>query len=483
MATITASKSSRPIGAIKNKRTFKLLLRASSVSMLGSHVSTIAYPLLVLRLTGSPLTAGCVAFAATAPSILAYLPAGALVDRWNPRKAMLVSELGRGTAIATVAVTLALGKPAVVLLIAVAVAEGVLEVVSGLAERCYLGSLVAGDEVESALVRSEARTHMVLVAGRPLGGLLFEIGPVFPFLADVLTFIYSAFTLVIIKNDGQSTDQTARPRVSTSQSSLMNDIRQAFLWIYNDKFLRMTIILFSTGTLIFQALIIIFISDAHDRNLSALAIGVVLAASGVGGAFGSATAPRLLRKTSYSWIRIQAWVWMAGFLLLILATGKNCIFTAMIMAALGFTGALGNISLDTHLMQKADRQMLARVTSVNRLVALAACALGPVLGGVVVQELGVRRAIWCLFISSLLLPTLSALTPLAPSSGRIHRGRTRRTSAGILLLARALQDTSLISTEAGKHDYQPDALAAEAVGCPVPSDACFTPALGIEPQL
>ena len=49
--------------------------------MLGSHVTTIAYPLLVLRLTGSPFTAGCVAFAATAPGILVHIPAGALADR------------------------------------------------------------------------------------------------------------------------------------------------------------------------------------------------------------------------------------------------------------------------------------------------------------------------------------------------------------------------------------------------------------------
>lgn len=70
--------------------------------MLGSHVTTIAYPLLVLRLTGSPFEAGWVAFAATAPSILVHMPARALVDRWDPRQAMLMSEIDRGIAIAAV---------------------------------------------------------------------------------------------------------------------------------------------------------------------------------------------------------------------------------------------------------------------------------------------------------------------------------------------------------------------------------------------
>ena len=121
MATITVSKSSGATGSIRENLAFRRLLRASSVSMLGSHVTTIAYPLLVLRLTGSPFTAGCVAFAATAPSVLAYIPAGAIVDRSNPRRLMLLSEFGRGLAIATVALTLAFGKPILQLLIVVAV--------------------------------------------------------------------------------------------------------------------------------------------------------------------------------------------------------------------------------------------------------------------------------------------------------------------------------------------------------------------------
>ena len=144
--TATASESVRTVGSIRGNLTFRRLLGASSVSMLGSHVSTIAYPLLVLRLTGSPFTTGCAVFAATAPSMLAYIPAGALVDRWSrrwsPRWVMLLSEVGRGVAIGAVVATLAFGKPMVWLLMAVAVIEGVFEVFSVLSERSCVGSIV-----------------------------------------------------------------------------------------------------------------------------------------------------------------------------------------------------------------------------------------------------------------------------------------------------------------------------------------------------
>src|ERR1700744_1068300 len=90
-------------GSIRGNPIFRRLSAASSISALGSHITTIAYPLLVLRLTGSPFTTGCAVFAATAPGILAYIPAGALVDRWNPVRVMLLSEIGRGVAIGSVA--------------------------------------------------------------------------------------------------------------------------------------------------------------------------------------------------------------------------------------------------------------------------------------------------------------------------------------------------------------------------------------------
>jgi len=414
MATITAANDVGTMGSIRGNPTFRRLLGASSISMLGSHVTTIAYPLLVLKLTGSPFTAGCVAFAA-APSVVAYIPAGALVDRSNPRRLMLISELCRGVAIATVAATLALGERIVWLLMAVAAIEGVLEVFSGLAERRYIDCLVERGDAPSALVSMEARTHVVVVMGRPLGGLLFGIAPILPFLADAASFAYSVFTLKKIGDNKSDCEAIQPSRRLAPDDSLINEIRQGLGWIRDDKFARMAIISFSVGTLFFQALIMVFLGDAHTRHLSAYAIGMILAASGVGGALGSASASWLLKKISYPWIQIQTAIWVAGFALLALPGGRQFFCVEIVMAVLGFTGAVGNLALDTHVAKRVDKKMVARVTSVSRLASYSACAIGPVLGGVLVQECGVPHAMTGLCFSSPILLLLAALTPRASS--------------------------------------------------------------------
>jgi len=79
------------------------------------------------------------------------------------------------------------------------------------------------------------------------------------------------------------------------------------------------------------------------------------------------------------------------------------------MAILGLTGALGNIELNVYLMQNVRQGMLARVTSVNRLAVLSACAVGPALGGILVQELRVQNALIVLAVMTIPLVVLSLI--------------------------------------------------------------------------
>jgi hypothetical protein len=60
---------------LRANRDFQLLWAGQAVSVLGSRVSQIAYPLLVLAMTGSPATAGVVGFIGTLPYILFQQPA------------------------------------------------------------------------------------------------------------------------------------------------------------------------------------------------------------------------------------------------------------------------------------------------------------------------------------------------------------------------------------------------------------------------
>lgn len=96
-AWVTGQSRARRVLPLRSQA-FRILMVGSSISMLGTRISTLAFPMLVLKVKGSPFIAGVVAFAAIAPGVLLYMPAGAIVDRRDPRHVMLASEIPRGAA-------------------------------------------------------------------------------------------------------------------------------------------------------------------------------------------------------------------------------------------------------------------------------------------------------------------------------------------------------------------------------------------------
>lgn len=410
------------------RQAFRLLMIGSSVSMLGSELTALAYPLLALRLTGSPFTAGWVAFAALAPSLVFYWPVGVVVERLDPLRTMRFSEIGRALAIGTVAVTLFVGRLGIFLLIVIAIVEEILAVVTTLTEQRYIRALTDPDHVKSTLVSTESRTHAVSLAGRPLGGFMFGLNAISPFLFDALSFIFSAITLFCVKRK-----DIAEARRSWEPRHFGRDFSAGINWVLRDKYLRWTMILDCGTTIVSQALFIVFLAAAHSQGLSSLKIGVVLAASGVGGLLGSLTAAAalfeeparrslffkaLIRRslffkvpTKRSLLQFQMLWWVLALGSLTVLGARTAGWVALTITVLAYTGALGNIEFSTYLMWHVPEWILARVTSTENLISVGACAIGPVLGGLLAGELGIGHAVSCLFVGTVVLAGLSLRVP------------------------------------------------------------------------
>ncbi len=407
-----------PAASPAQSRHLQWLLAGSSVSMLGSRVTAIAYPMLVLWLTGSPIAAGWAAFAATVPTVLLHIPAGALVDRWEPWRTMLRSEIGRGLAIGAMVALLVLGRLDFPLLITLAVVEESLEVFSALAERRFIHSLVEPGQEPSALARTEAREHTVVLVGRPLGGFLFGFARILPFLTDALSFAVSVGVLVGIRS-GRQPDRT----VQVPGRHLTHEIRQGMHCLLRSPYARVAVPVAASTTLVAQALIMIFLSEAHARQLPSVVVGMVLAASGAGGALGSVAVQRLRLRRGRSRLQIQLWIWVLAFTLLLLCGYLSFLWMAAIMATIGITGAMSNIERNTYLVQEFPDTLLARVMSIDRLISFSAFAIGPALGGTLVQWCGARGAVGWLLAITVCLAAISSLAPamrMQPSS--VHNG-------------------------------------------------------------
>jgi MFS family permease len=120
--------------SLRHNREFLALWSGQAASSLGTSISTLAYPLLVLSATGSPGQAGLVASALALTTFLVRLPAGVVADRIDRRRLMLVCDAGRIVAVGSIAAAAWFGAVTLAHVLAVAVVEGTLGALFGPAE-------------------------------------------------------------------------------------------------------------------------------------------------------------------------------------------------------------------------------------------------------------------------------------------------------------------------------------------------------------
>jgi len=403
---------------LSSSQAFRVLMVGSSISMFGSRISTVAFPMLVLHLNNSAFTTGLVAFAVIAPSILFYMPAGALVDRWNPRRVMFVSEILRGLIIFSVVVMIAIfgQRVSIGFLIPAMVSEEILEIFFTLADRRYLSGLMERDNMASRQAYVEVRAHAVILAGRPLGPFLFVITPLLPFAADAVSFLASIASLVAVRRR----DEPVRKLQRVRPKQLVGDIGQGYGWLRKDRHALRTVFLMAATSLVAQALILMFLSEAHSRRLSTLGIGIVLAASGAGGAVGSLFSRFLPDKIRPFWFPIQMLAWAVALAVLTMAGGLTVDASAVAMLILGLTGAIGNIEFGTYLVSNVADDMIAKVTGIGQMLAIGACALGPVVGGFAIQRYGAQGAVEFLLAIVVALVFLSVTPEIIKKMANIY---------------------------------------------------------------
>jgi predicted MFS family arabinose efflux permease len=368
-----------PIPLWRN-RDFLLLWTGQVVSTIGTRVSGLAYPLIVLAITGSAAQAGLVAAAQTVPFVIWFLPAGALVDRWPRKRIMLAADAGRAVALASVAVAVLAGRLMVGYLIAVAFAEGTLYVFFLLAETAALPYVVPRPQLPAAVAQNQARDQGAVLIGQPLGGFLFGLGHAVPFAVDAVSYLAGvAMTAPIRRN--------LEEELAPERRRLVAEISEGVRWLWGQHLLRALVAIAAVGNLAFSALGLTIIVRARDLGASPASIGVLLGLFGAGAIAGALAAPQVQRLVPPNVILLGAlWWWVVQMVALALAP------TVFLLGAVYTVGALmGPVFQTTSAAYRyalTPDRLQGRVYGVSRMIGWCTIPLGAVLGGISLQTLG-----------------------------------------------------------------------------------------------
>src|SRR5262249_17292948 len=179
---------------------FWLFFVGQTVSNLGTSFTLFALPLLVYKLTGSPLNLAVTTAAEMLPYLLFGLLIGAWVDRVNRKRMMILTDFTRALVVASIPVTWFLGIRSVELVYAVGFLGATLGIFFNSGEFAAIPSLVNQDDLVTANGRVQASYSAAQVAGPLLAGALVALLPIPAFmLVDAGSFFVSAATLSLIR--------------------------------------------------------------------------------------------------------------------------------------------------------------------------------------------------------------------------------------------------------------------------------------------
>jgi MFS family permease len=378
-----------------------LLWSGQAVSATGGMMTELALPLLVLALTHSPAQAGLVATAYAIPYLLFALPAGALADRWNRKKVMILCDLGRAIAFASIPVAIALGHLSLALIYVVAVVGGTLFVFFNVCEAAALPRVVPREQLHAATAQNQMIEPVSSLLGPPIAGLLFQIGRGIPFLVDGVSYGLSVVSLSFIRTRFQG-------ERGTSGEALTTEIRQGLAWLLGHKLIRFLALLTGGNNLALSGGFLTAIVLAQHLHASAFVIGLIFTVGAVGGFLGALASVPIQERLTFGQAMVAV-SWVAAAVFPLMAVAPNVIALGVVMGALFFLTPVYNVVQFTYRAAIIPDELQGRVNSVFRLVAFGGQPIGTALAGLLLQKAGTVPTV---LVLGALLAFLAVVTSL-----------------------------------------------------------------------
>lgn len=400
-------------GTLRADPDFRRYFAARLFSETGTVVTLIALPVLVYRISGSaPLTA-LVSMLEAAPYLLFGLFAGALSDRLDRRRVMVVADVADALLMGSVPVAHWLGILTVPHLMVVAFGVPAIAVFFDGANFGALPMLVGTGRIAKAnAVIWSAATAAETVLPSLVGLSLAVVHPSTLLGVDALSFAASA---AMIRSIARPFQDPARERVRPSVASVAADIKIGLQFLVRHAGVRTMTIVGALQCIVgggFVALMVVWFDRELDIGTQGWRFGLVWSSWSIGALAASMALPRVLDRTTPARITLGALPISA---VLGIATSFATSWPLAAIGLLAWSGAYTLVVVNSisYRQQVTPEHLLGRVNTAGRMLAWGlGWTVGAAAAGALASAVGVRTTLHALTCVGLVAVAVAWTSPL-----------------------------------------------------------------------
>jgi MFS family permease len=362
-------------------RNYRLFFFGQGVSLVGTWLTRFATVWLVYDLTHSGALLGIVAFCSQAPSSLCAPLAGALVDRWDRHRVIVIMQVAAMLQSLALAVLAFTGAMAVWHLMVLGAVQGVINAFEMPARQSFVRQMIADPaDLPNAIALNSSMVNAGRLVGPAIAAALVALfGVAWCFLIDAISYvavIVSLFAMTV-----------AKAKIVKRETRIWQDMKDGWHYVLEAPLVRAVLLLLAVTSVLggaYTTLLPMVATTTLGGGPDTL--GVLMGAAGLGALAGALYLASRTTVVGLGLVIARSTIAL-GVALMAMRFAPNAWVAAPLLFVTGASFMIQLASTNTIIQTIVDTDKLGRVMSLYGMAFFSGMPIGALLMGVTADQI------------------------------------------------------------------------------------------------
>lgn len=365
-------------------RNYRLFFSGQSISLIGTWIQAIAVPWLVYSMTASPFLLGVAAFTGQIPAFILSPFAGVLVDRWNRRTILIITQ--SLAMLQSLLLAFLFFENLIVLwnIILLSFILGCINAFDMPSRQSLVADLIEKKEdLGNAIALNSSMMNAARLIGPSIAGILIALaGEGICFLVNAISYIFVIIFLMMMKISVNKT--------KTRKSRVLSELKEGYKYVFGFMPIRYIILMLALASFVampYSILMPVFAKTVLHGGPHTF--GFLMGASGFGALGGSIYMASRKSVLGLNKI-IPAFAAVFGTGLIGFSFSHDFVLSMVLLLITGAGMIIQMTSSNTILQTIANDDMRGRVMSFYTMAFMGIAPFGSLLTGTLANNIGAQ---------------------------------------------------------------------------------------------